>query len=66
MARLDAGAGSLLGTVTLASGGVVSGGTLVDQGGGFVFSGGTLNNVTYQGSLELANQGEQAIISERA
>ena len=60
---LDVGAGSLLGTVTLAGGGVVSGGTLVDQGGGFVLSGGTLNNVNYQGSLELANEGERATIT---
>ena len=61
-ATLTVGAGAELGTVTLTSGGVVSGGTLVDQGGGFLFSGGTLNDVTYQGSLELANQGAQAII----
>jgi hypothetical protein len=60
---LNAGSGTQLVTVTLTSGGMVGGGTIVDQGGGFVFSGGTLNNVTYQGPLELTNQAAQAIIS---
>ncbi len=55
--------GTELGTPTLTSGGVVSGGTIVDGGGGFAFSGGTLSDVTYQGPLELVNPGEQAVIS---
>jgi Hint domain len=62
-ATLNVGSGTQLGTITLTTGGVVSGGTIVDQGGGFVFSGGTLSNVTYQGPLELTKQGAQAIIS---
>ena len=62
-ATLDVGSGTQLGTVTLVNGGTISRGTIVDQGGGFAFSGGTLSDVTYQGPLELMNPGEQATIS---
>ena len=61
-ATLPLGGGTELVTVTLASGGVVSGGTIADAGGGFAFNGGTLDDVTYQGPLELINPGDNATI----
>jgi hypothetical protein len=49
--------------MTLASGGTISGGTIVDAGGGLVFNGGTLDNVTYQGSLELTGSASATIVN---
>ena len=49
---LTAGAGS--GTIILASGGSIVGGTIVDQGSGVEFQGGTLSGVTYDGTLNLS------------
>ena len=48
---LTVGAGSALGTVILASDGSIVGGTVVDQGSGVNFQGGTLSGVTYDGTL---------------
>jgi hypothetical protein len=60
---LTIGAGTPLGTVTLASSGTISGGTVADDGGGILFSGGTLGDVTYLGPLELRDAGERATIA---
>ena len=51
---LTVGAGSALGTVVLASGGTIVGGTIVDQGSGVKFQSGTLSGVTYDGTLDLS------------
>ena len=51
---LTVGAGSALGTVILPSGGTIVGGTIVDQGSGVKFQGGTLSGVTYDGTLNLS------------
>ena len=51
---LTVGSGSALGTVVLASGGTIVGGTIVDQGSGVEFQSGTLSGVTYDGTLNLS------------
>ena len=51
---LTVGPGSALGTVVLASGGTIAGGTIIDQGSGVKFQGGTLSDVTYDGTLDLS------------
>ena len=51
---LTVGAGSALGTVILPSGGSIVGGTIVDQGSGVKFQGGTLSGVIYDGTLNLS------------
>ncbi len=51
---LTVGSGSALGTVVLASGGMIVGGTIVDQGSGVEFQSGTLSGVTYDGTLNLS------------
>ena len=51
---LTVGLGSALGTVVLASGGTIVGGTIVDQGSGMSFQSGTLSGVTYDGTLDLS------------
>ena len=53
-ATLTVGSGSALGTVVLASAGTIVGGTIVDQGSGIEFQGGTLSGVTYDGTLNLS------------
>ena len=50
---LAVGNGSDLGTLTLA-GGIVSGGTVADAGGGIVFEGGGVSDVVYEGALDLS------------
>ena len=40
--------------LVLASDGTIVGGTIVDQGSGMSFQGGTLNGVTYDGTLDLS------------
>ena len=40
--------------MVLASGGTIVGGTIVDQGSGMEFQGGTLSGVTYDGTLDLS------------
>ena len=47
---LTVGTGTPLGTLTLASTGTISGGNVEDPGGGILFNGGTLADVTYQGT----------------
>lgn len=51
-ATQNVGAGTALGTVTL--GGTIAGGTIHDAGSGFVFNSGTLDGVTYQGTLDMS------------
>ena len=50
---LYVGAGTTLGTINLAAGLPISGGTIVDSGGGVIYAGGTLDGVTYVGTLTL-------------
>ena len=51
---LTVGAGSALGTVILPGNETIVGGTIVDQGSGVSFQGGTLSGVTYDGTLSLS------------
>jgi hypothetical protein len=51
-ATLDIGAGSALGTIDLS--GTIEGGVVHDAGGGLISSGGTLEGVTYEGTLDLS------------
>ncbi len=60
---LTVGTGTPLGTLTLASTGTISGGNVEDPGGGILFNGGTLADVTYQGPMELLNVGASATVS---
>ena len=53
-AILNVGPGTGLPSVVLASDGTISGGTIVDQGSGMTFQGGTLSGVTYDGTLNLS------------
>jgi hypothetical protein len=50
---LNVGTGTTLGALTLTRFGVISGGTLVDNGSGIVFNGGTMAGVTFDGTLDL-------------
>ena len=52
---LSVGPGSALGAVLLS--GTISGGVIQDAGSGMLFGGGTLDAVTYQGTLDLTPQG---------
>ena len=60
-ATLSVGTGSNLGQVTL--NGEISGGTIADAGSGLVFNGGTLDGVTYQGTLDLSAGGESLYVT---
>jgi hypothetical protein len=51
---LNVGPGTGLPSVVLASDGTIDGGTIVDQGAGLKFQGGTLNGVTYDGTMDLS------------
>ena len=64
-ATLNVGPGSALGTVVLASGGTIVGGTIVDQGSGVSFQGGTLSGVTYDGTLDLSPNNSTVYIANR-
>ena len=58
------GSSGTLGTISLISSGIVSGGTILDNNGdGFAFDGRTLDGVTYQGPLELINTGDRVTIA---
>jgi hypothetical protein len=52
-ATLAVGSGGTFGTLTLASTGEIIGGTIMDAGSGMAFKGGTLNGVTYEGTMNL-------------
>lgn len=52
-ATLGVGTGTALGQMVLQ--GTITGGTITDAGAGFLFTGGTLNNVTYQGTIDLSS-----------
>ncbi len=52
------GAGTALGTLTVT--GAIKGGTIQDKGGGIVLAGGTLDGVTYQGTLAVASSPSQS------
>ena len=53
-ATLNVGTGTALGTLTLTTSGTIENGTIVDQGSGIAFSGGTLSGVTYDGTMSLS------------
>ena len=53
-ATLNVGTGTALGTLTLTTSGTIQNGTIVDQGSGIAFSGGTLSGVTYDGTMNLS------------
>lgn len=52
------GAGTALGTLTVA--GAIKGGTIQDKGGGIVLAGGTLDGVTYRGTLAVTSSPSQS------
>ena len=54
-ATLKIGAANGIGTFFISGNAVVSGGMIVDSGSGFASSGGTLDDVIYQGALSLAS-----------
>lgn len=54
-ATLTVGSGTALGTLTLGNGGAIQYGTIDDKGGGFIFSGGNLDAVTYEGPLTIGS-----------
>jgi hypothetical protein len=56
-ATLTVGAGTAPGTLFLD--GTITGGTIADAGGGISTEGGTLSNLTYDGTLNIANAGER-------
>ena len=60
---LTVGAGSALGTVILPSSGSIVGGTIVDQGSGVKFQGGTLSGVIYDGTLDLSPSSSSVYIA---
>ena len=60
---LTVGAGSALGTVILPSSGSIVGGTIVDQGSGVKFQGGTLSGVIYDGTLDLSANSSSVYIA---
>ena len=51
---MNVGTGTALGTLTLTTSGTIENGTIVDQGSGIAFSGGTLSGVTYDGTMSLS------------
>ena len=53
-ATLNVGTSTALGTLTLTTSGTIENGTIVDQGSGIAFSGGTLSGVTYDGTMSLS------------
>src|SRR6202158_836924 len=53
-ATLNAGPGTSLSSLVLASDGTIIGGTIADAGSGLASFGGTLDGVTYQGMLDLS------------
>ena len=62
-ATLKVGTGTTLGTLTLASSGTIQNGTIVDQGSGIAFSGGTLSGVSYDGTLNLSSTSSYVYIT---
>jgi hypothetical protein len=56
-ATLTVGAGTALGTLFLD--GTIANGTIVDEGGGISTEGGALANLTYDGTINIANAGEK-------
>jgi hypothetical protein len=63
-ATLNVGAGSALGTLTLAPSGSIKNGTIHDAGSGLVFSGGTLDGVTYQGVLDMSSTSSSVYVKD--
>jgi hypothetical protein len=51
---LNVGTGATLGALTLASNGTIKNGTIAVAGSGLALAGGTLDGVTYQGTLDLS------------
>jgi RHS repeat-associated protein len=54
-ATLNAGPGATFPQIVLESGATIEGGTILDSGSGLRFNGGTLDGVTYQGTLDLTS-----------
>lgn len=61
---LAIGGGSALGSLTLGPGGAIRGGTIRDGGGGLIGSTGTLDGVTYQGTLGLIHPNDLLTITD--
>ena len=60
---LNVGTGTGLGTLTLATSGTIENGTIVDQGSGLAFAGGTLSGVSYDGTLNLSSTSSYVYIT---
>jgi hypothetical protein len=60
---LHVGTGTALAALSLETGGVISGGTIADAGGGIVVANGTLSGVTYDGKINLSGAGAQLTIT---
>ena len=60
---LSVGTGTGLGTLTLATSGTIQNGTIVDQGSGIAFAGGTLSGVSYDGTLNLSSTSSYVYIT---
>ena len=54
---LNIGSGTAIGTLSLGTSLPIRNGTIADAGGGFIFNGGTLTNVAYQGTIDLSRNG---------
>ena len=63
-ATLNLGTGTGPGTLTLASGGTIKNGTIAASGIGIVGSGGTLDGVTYQGTLDLSASSASVFVKD--
>src|SRR5262249_42361891 len=59
------GPGTNLSSVVLASDGTIVGGTIIDHGSGMTFSGGTLNGVTYDGTMNLSANPSSVHVANR-
>jgi hypothetical protein len=59
--NLGSGAGAL--KLTLVHGDAINNGTIADAGSGMSFAGGTLNGVTYQGTLDMSPSGSWVYIT---
>ena len=60
---LNVGTGATYAQLSLFAGGTIKGGTINDAGGGLVFAGGTLDNVTYDGTINLTQGNVTAYFS---
>jgi hypothetical protein len=63
-ATLNIGGGSALGTLTLTIPGTIKSGTIHDAGSGLLPNGGTLDGVTYQGTLDLSADRASVVVKD--